>query len=399
MLGRRPHAVRMGAAAWWSAFYVTIAISFGVIFSLINGWELGAQFFTGYVVEYSLSVDNLFVFVIIIGSFAVPAAQQPKTLSVGIAVALILRAAFIAVGAALLDLFSFMCLIFGAALLATAVQLYRHRDQDPLLGDNAIVNLARRVLPFTTSYDESRIITYRRGRRLITPLFLALLAIGTTDVLFAFDSIPAVFGVTDHAYIVFAANAFALLGLRPLFFLGRQSRQPDPQSGCARERDHLRSARTRLRVRSVSACRQAAVSALRRFLGHRRFCCMSGATRVALRDFKPQLKDPMFIPPLSGPGIFDLGPPRTTASLHFRKLVALSLRTANEGDRAASASISHSRPCRLSVQLRRSGPLLPMTSRRVTARSARQTRSQSQRPHRSASARQATRGMVPSRRR
>ena len=219
MLGRRPHAVRMGAAAWWSAFYVTIAISFGVIFSLINGWELGAQFFTGYVVEYSLSVDNLFVFVIIIGSFAVPAAQQPKTLSVGIAVALILRAAFIAVGAALLDLFSFMFLIFGAALLATAVQLYRHRDQDPHLGDNAIVNLARRVLPFTTSYDESRIITYRHGRRLITPLFLALLAIGTTDVLFAFDSIPAVFGVTDHAYIVFAANAFALLGLRPLFFL------------------------------------------------------------------------------------------------------------------------------------------------------------------------------------
>ena len=219
VLGRRPHAVRIGESARWSAFYVAIAMSFGVVFSLISGWDLGAQFFAGYVVEYSLSVDNLFVFVIIIGAFAVPSAQQPKTLSVGIAIALVLRAAFIVVGAALLDLFSFMFLIFGVALLVTAVQLFRHRDADPHLGDNLLVNLARRVLPFSSSYDEGRIITRRGGRRVLTPLFLALLAIGSTDVLFAFDSIPAVFGVTDHAYVVFAANAFALLGLRPLFFL------------------------------------------------------------------------------------------------------------------------------------------------------------------------------------
>jgi tellurite resistance protein TerC len=119
----------------------------------------------------------------------------------------------------LLELFSFMFLIFGLALLATAIQLYRHRDQDPHPADNLLVNVARRVLPLTSNYDESKIITRRDGRRLLTPLFLALLAIGSTDILFAFDSIPAVFGVTDHAYIVFAANAFALLGLRPLFFL------------------------------------------------------------------------------------------------------------------------------------------------------------------------------------
>ena len=219
VLGRRPHAVGFGEAARWSAFYVAIAASFGVIFSLISGWDLGAQYFAGYVVEYSLSVDNLFVFVIIIGSFAVPAAQQPKALSIGIGMALLLRAAFIAVGAALLELFSFMFLIFGLALLVTAIQLYRHRDQDPHPADNPLVTIARRVLPLTGSYDESKIITRREGRSLLTPLFLALLAIGSTDILFAFDSIPAVFGITEHAYIVFAANAFALLGLRPLFFL------------------------------------------------------------------------------------------------------------------------------------------------------------------------------------
>jgi tellurite resistance protein TerC len=159
------------------------------------------------------------VFVLIIGSFAVPAVQQPRALSIGIALALVLRAAFIAAGAALLDLFAVMFLVFGAALIATAVQLFRHRDQDPQVEDNLIVRLARRTLPMSDRYDEARTITRRDGRRMVTPLFLALLAIGSSDVLFAFDSIPAVFGVTDHAYIVFAANAFALLGLRQLFFL------------------------------------------------------------------------------------------------------------------------------------------------------------------------------------
>ena len=218
-LGRRPHEVHVAEAARWSVFYVAASVLFGVVFALLSGWDLGAQYFAGYVVEKSLSVDNLFVFVIIIGSFAVPAAQRAKVLTIGIVIALVLRAAFIALGAALLELFSFMFLIFGLTLLATAVQLFRNRREDPDIGDNVLVTLARRALPMSTHYDGARILTRDHGRRVLTPLFLALLAIGSTDLLFAFDSIPAVFGVTSHAYIVFAANAFALLGLRPLFFL------------------------------------------------------------------------------------------------------------------------------------------------------------------------------------
>lgn len=219
VLGRQPRAIQLGAAARWSLFYISVSVLFGVVFSLLNGWDLGAQFFAGYVLEKSLSVDNLFVFVIITGGFAVPIEQQPKALTIGIAIALVLRAVFIGIGAALLDLFSFMVLIFGVVLLVTAVQLFRHRNEDPDVEDNLIVALARRILPISSSYDQSRIITRRAGRRMLTPLFLALLAIGTSDLLFAFDSIPAVFGVTGYAYIVFVVNAFALLGLRPLFFL------------------------------------------------------------------------------------------------------------------------------------------------------------------------------------
>jgi TerC family integral membrane protein len=218
-LGRRPREIGLADAGRWSAFYVTVAVLFGVVFALLNGWALGAQYFAGYAVEKSLSVDNLFVFVLIIASFNVPAAHQPKVLSIGIAIALAMRTVFIVVGAQLLDLFSFMYLVFGITLVFTAVQLFRHRDEDPRVEDNAVVRLGRRTLPMTDSYDNGRILTRRGGRRLFTPLFLALLAIGTSDILFAFDSIPAVFGVTNHAYIVFAANAFALLGLRPLYFL------------------------------------------------------------------------------------------------------------------------------------------------------------------------------------
>jgi tellurite resistance protein TerC len=219
VLGRRPHVIGIAEAARWSLGYVTIAVGFGVVFALVAGWDLGLQFFTGYVVEKSLSVDNLFVFVIIIGAFAVPPPQQPKALSIGIALALVLRGVFIALGAVLIAAFSFVFLVFGIALLATAVQLFRHRDQDPRVEENGLVNLARRALPVTNSYDGNKLLTRRSGRRELTPLFLALLALGSTDVLFAFDSIPAVFGVTHYGYIVFAANAFALLGLRPLFFL------------------------------------------------------------------------------------------------------------------------------------------------------------------------------------
>jgi tellurite resistance protein TerC len=217
--GRRPHAVGMREAAGWSVFYVAAALLFGLILALIAGWSLGTQYFAGYIVEKSLSVDNLFVFVIIMSTFAVPAAQQSRLLMLGILGALLLRAAFIALGAALLDAFSFTYLLFGLALAVTAVQLFRHRDADPSVADNALVSAAQRALPVSAEYDGHRLVTRRAGRRVLTPLFIALIAIASTDVLFALDSIPAVFGVTRHAYIVFVANAFALLGLRALFFL------------------------------------------------------------------------------------------------------------------------------------------------------------------------------------
>ncbi len=148
-----------------------------------------------------------------------PAEHQQKVLTFGILLALVLRAVFIALGAALLELFSFMFLIFGLVLVATAVQLYRHRDADPDVQDNALVRLVRRALPVSEEYSGGALLTRRAGRRAVTPLFIVLVAIGSTDLLFALDSIPAVFGVTEEPYIVFAANAFALLGLRALFFL------------------------------------------------------------------------------------------------------------------------------------------------------------------------------------
>jgi tellurite resistance protein TerC len=217
--GRSPHAVGFREAVGQSIFYIGIALAFGVVFGFIAGWEFGAEYFAGYVVEKSLSIDNLFVFVIIMATFAVPAEHQQRVLTFGILVALIIRGVFIALGAALIANFSFMFLIFGLLLIVTAVQLFRHRDQDPSVEDNVLVSAARRALPFTDRYHGPRLITREDGRRVLTPLALVLIAIGSTDVLFALDSIPAVFGVTEEAYIVFVANAFALLGLRALYFL------------------------------------------------------------------------------------------------------------------------------------------------------------------------------------
>ena len=194
-----PGPVGLREAAKWSVFYVAVAVAFGVAVAVVAGWGFGAQYFAGYIVERSLSIDNLFVFVIIMSTFAVPAEHQPRLLMLGIGGALILRTVFIALGAALLDAFSFTYVLFGLVLIATAVQLLRHRNADPSVEDNVIVAAAR-----------------RRG---LSPMLLALLAIATTDLVFALDSIPAVFGISQHAYIVFAANAFALLGLRPLYFL------------------------------------------------------------------------------------------------------------------------------------------------------------------------------------
>jgi tellurite resistance protein TerC len=211
----RPHRVGFKEATAWSVFYILVAIGFGVWFASAHGGEFGAEYFAGYIVEKSLSVDNLFVFVIIMTTFAVPEEHQHKVLTFGIVLALVMRGIFIALGATLLALFSFMFLLFGLLLIYTGVQLFRHRDEDPDIENNVVVRTARRVMRVTDTYVGGRL----DGHRVATPLFVVLVAIGGVDLLFALDSIPAVFGVTEEAYIVFAANAFALLGLRALFFL------------------------------------------------------------------------------------------------------------------------------------------------------------------------------------
>jgi tellurite resistance protein TerC len=215
----RPHAVGYREAAVWSALYIAVAVVFGLVFASLVGWGYGAEYFAGYLVEKSLSVDNLFVFVIIMATFAVPPEHQQRVLTFGIIAALALRAVFIALGAALLSLLSFMFLLFGLLLLWTAVRLYRHRDEDPDIGNNALVRSSRKILPVSDTYVGGRLIARMGGRRVVTPLFIVFIVIGGTDILFALDSIPAVFGVTNQPYIVFVANAFALLGLRALFFL------------------------------------------------------------------------------------------------------------------------------------------------------------------------------------
>jgi tellurite resistance protein TerC len=215
----RPHRVGFAEATAWSVFYVAVALAFGAWMWWAHGSEFGTEYLAGYIVEKSLSVDNLFVFVIIMTTFAVPEKHQHKVLTFGIVLALIMRGIFIALGATLLSLFSFMFLIFGLLLIYTAVQLFRHRDEDPDIEDNAVVKGARRLLPVSDDYVEGKLVARIDGRRVVTPLFIVLVAIGGIDLLFALDSIPAVFGVTQEAYIVFAANAFALLGLRALFFL------------------------------------------------------------------------------------------------------------------------------------------------------------------------------------
>ncbi|MCV7433394.1 TerC family protein [Mycolicibacterium bacteremicum] len=215
----RPHRVGFKEATAWSVFYILVAVAFGVWFAMAYGGDAGTEYFAGYLVEKSLSVDNLFVFVIIMTTFAVPEEHQHKVLTFGIILALIMRAIFIALGATLLSLFSFMFLIFGLLLIYTAIQLFRHRDEDPDVENNIMVRATRRFLPVTDDYDGGKLFTRANGQRMATPMLAVLIAIGSVDLLFALDSIPAVFGITSEAYIVFAANAFALLGLRALFFL------------------------------------------------------------------------------------------------------------------------------------------------------------------------------------
>jgi tellurite resistance protein TerC len=186
----------------------------------VSGGRYAAEFFAGYVTEYSLSVDNLFVFVIIMGSFAVPRAYQHKVLLVGIALALVLRGLFIAAGAAAIERFVWVFFLFGAFLVVTAVKLVSsHQEEGEGRRPSRAAALLERVLPTTPEYDGARVVTRVAGRRVLTPMLLVMVAVGTTDVLFALDSIPAIFGLTKEPYVVFTANAFALMGLRQLYFL------------------------------------------------------------------------------------------------------------------------------------------------------------------------------------
>ena len=214
-----PHVISVGEATKWVVFYVALAIAFGIGLTVVAGGQSGGEFFAGYLTEYSLSVDNLFVFVIIMASFAVPQEHQHKVLLFGIVLALVLRGAFIAVGAAVIEAFSGVFFLFGAFLIYTAIQLARHRDEEPEVGNNPLLKLMEKVLPTTREYDGAKVVTKIEGQRVATPLLLVMIAIGSTDILFALDSIPAIFGLTKEPYIVFTANAFALLGLRQLYFL------------------------------------------------------------------------------------------------------------------------------------------------------------------------------------
>ena len=218
-VSRKPHEVKFKEAAGWSIFYIGVAVAFGVWVWQTAGSQFGTEYFAAYLVEKSLSVDNLFVFIIILAQFAVPSIYHQRVLMFGVLLALVLRGIFIAVGAAALAAFSFTFVIFGAILIWTGVGLFKHWDEDPSPEDNKLVKVIRKRIAMTDEYDGSKIFTRIDGKRLATPMFLVMIAIASTDLLFALDSIPATFGVTQEPFLVFAANAFALLGLRALYFL------------------------------------------------------------------------------------------------------------------------------------------------------------------------------------
>lgn len=221
IVGRRPHVPSMKESAIWVSFYVGLAVIFGAVVWGVGGVTPAAEFYAGWLMEYSLSVDNLFVFVIIMARFAVPREQQQRVLMVGIIMALIFRAAFILAGAALIEQFMWLFYIFGAFLIYTAIHQampQSEEDKDDYK-ENVLIRQMRKVLPLHHQYDGAKLRTTVDGRRLFTPLIIVFLAIGSTDVLFAVDSIPAIFGITKDPFIVFSTNLFALMGLRQLYFL------------------------------------------------------------------------------------------------------------------------------------------------------------------------------------
>jgi tellurite resistance protein TerC len=220
IIGRRPHEPSMKEAGGWVAFYVGLALVFGIGVWLSAGGQAAGEFYTGWLTEYSLSVDNLFVFVIIMARFAVPRHLQQKVLLIGIVLALVMRGIFIAAGAALITQFSWVFYIFGAFLVYTAITLVKSEDEDEEFKENILIRWAKRALPLSSEFGDGKFSTISAtGKRLFTPMLIVMIAIGTTDLIFALDSIPAIFGITKEPYLVFTANVFALMGLRQLFFL------------------------------------------------------------------------------------------------------------------------------------------------------------------------------------
>jgi tellurite resistance protein TerC len=220
IIGRRPHEPSVRESSLWVSFYVGLALLFGAGLWVTSGGNVAGQFYTGWLTEYSLSVDNLFVFVIIMARFGVPRKYQQKVLLVGIVLALVMRGGFIAAGAALLAQFSWVFYIFGAFLIYTAINLARQGEpEEDEFKENVLIRWSRKALPISRDYDGAKLTTYQAGRRLFTPMLVVMIAIGTTDLIFALDSIPAIFGITQEPYLVFTANVFALMGLRQLYFL------------------------------------------------------------------------------------------------------------------------------------------------------------------------------------
>lgn len=223
LLTRRPHEVSMKEAAAWSAFYIALPLAFGGFVWAQYGSERGLEYLTGYLVEKSLSVDNLFVFMLLLSAFAVPRVLQQRVLLYGIVGALVLRGIFIALGAAALSRFDWMFLVFGLVLVATAVKILRDavtgHEHDVDVDKLRSVRVARRFFPVTEAYEGPRLFGRVDGRRALTPFALVVLAVFATDIVFAVDSVPAVYGITGDPFLVFATNAFALLGLRALYFV------------------------------------------------------------------------------------------------------------------------------------------------------------------------------------
>ena len=216
---RRPHIPSTRESALWVSFYVVLALIFAVLMYIFGGAEHATQFVTGWLTEYSLSIDNLFVFVIIMARFSVPRKYQQEVLMVGIILALIFRGIFIMIGAVVIEQFSFVFYIFGLFLLYTAFnQAFTSHDEEEEK-ENKLIRFLRRRISITDDYDGAKLRTVVNGKKVFTPIIIVFIALGTTDLVFALDSIPAIFGITQSPFIVFTANVFALMGLRQLYFL------------------------------------------------------------------------------------------------------------------------------------------------------------------------------------